>query len=80
MTETARLTLVIDKEDLEELHREARKLGLNNVSALVRMLIKKFLTNSKGGFFLTPSPDNEPHSMASPYLTPPKSRNTKSIG
>jgi len=41
----ARIGLEIDKQDKERLIEEAGKLGIKNVSALIRLLIKQFFIN-----------------------------------
>jgi len=41
----ARIGLEIDELDKKKLTEEAEKLGIKNVSALVRLLIKQFFVN-----------------------------------
>lgn len=41
----ARIGLEIDERDKKRLTEEAEKLGIKNVSALIRLLIKQFFAN-----------------------------------
>lgn len=45
MAQKARLALELDDSDKKRLTEEARKLGIESLSALVRLLIKQFFAN-----------------------------------